>query len=155
MCVHATALHLGTYTFKGTDPLEMVSVASGPLVGRAQLLPREACKGKGSKVADREGVANAADAPLPDVLPGLRDAFVYAAASYAAASAAADAAADAARRGGSAQGARRRDEGAAAAAAGAAVEYAAWLSKELTHRRRALGIPPSPTAGARQAHGGR
>jgi hypothetical protein len=152
----AKAFHLGTYTFKGTDPLDMVSVAAGTLLGRASLPPEAKARGKGKRVAERSGEAAAAVAPLPDILPGLRDAFVYAAAAHAAAGAVAAAAAAAGAAAGSVRRSRRggdsagREQAAAGAAAAVAVEYGAWLSRELARRRAALGgsAPASPRAGA-------
>jgi hypothetical protein len=137
----------------------MVSIVMGALSGRATLLPRGDAKGKVRKIADREGDADTAEAPLPDVLPRLRDAFVYAAASYAAASAAATAAAAAAAAaavdGGTAAapakgregGKHKKNSPAVAAAAAAAVDYAAWLSKHASQR-------PAPAPGAPASPGG-
>jgi hypothetical protein len=162
--VAVKALHLGTYQFKGADPVDMVSVAAAALVGRAALLPRAEVKGKARRVTERSGEADSAEAPLPDVLPRLRDSFVYAAASYGAAAAAAAAAATAAaaaapdaggdaggrrgdaggRRGGR-SGKRGRNSAAVAAAAAAAVDYAAWLSR---HAARRAASPPAPAGGA-------
>ncbi|KIZ00888.1 hypothetical protein MNEG_7070 [Monoraphidium neglectum] len=54
----------------------MVSVTTAPLAARHAYLPQEEARGKGRRIADRSGAADAAAASLPEILPGLRDAFL-------------------------------------------------------------------------------
>jgi hypothetical protein len=127
--VSLRCLHLGTFRFKGSDLVEMVWVTSAALAARNSLMPREEPKGKGKRVQDRSGMADAALASLPDVLPGLRETFMEEARSAAAVAAAA-AAADS---GGSGT---DKEDGAS--------EYGAWLSRELARRRRFGGPGGGP-----------
>ncbi|KAI8472451.1 MAG: hypothetical protein J3K34DRAFT_519781 [Monoraphidium minutum] len=121
--VAVRALHLGTFVFKGTEALEMASVTTAALAARQIYLPHEEAKGKGRKVSDRSGAADAAAPSLPDILPGLRDALLDAAAAPAArALAAQHAAAGGGGRGGGGGG-------------GGGEGYAPWLAQELARRR--------------------
>jgi hypothetical protein len=147
--VAVRALHLGTYVFKGSDALEMVSVTTTALAARAPLLPREEVKGKGRKVEERSGVADGAVASLPDVLTGLRDSFLEAAGAQAAAAVAA-ARADGGGGGSAAQAGKGVAGGGEAAAAAAAAGYAAWLAQEMGRRRMFVGDGATPMMGSGQ-----
>lgn len=105
------ALHLGKFQFKGSNPVDMVSVVQAQLEQRHVLLPRGEPKGKGRRIAEASGVADSAVTPLPDVLEGrLRDAFMEEA-------------------GAAGCGMEGVDVGDAAA------EYSEWLSRELSRRK--------------------
>ncbi|KAI8476209.1 MAG: hypothetical protein J3K34DRAFT_271511 [Monoraphidium minutum] len=112
------AHHLGTYVFKGSDPIPMVALTTAALSPRMELMPRDEPKGKGRRVAERAGVADGAVAPLPDLLGGaLREAFLEL---------------DAALLAGSGGGGGGGDGG-----------YPGWLSLELARRRMLLGERPA------------
>jgi hypothetical protein len=129
--VSVRCLHLGTFRFKGADTVDMVWVTTTSLAARHGLMPREEPKGKGRRVAERSGTADAALASLPDILPTLREAFLQEVSSAAAAAAAAGASGP-------------ESGGSGTDADEAASEYTSWLSRELTRRRRFGGAGGGP-----------
>lgn len=160
--VGVQATHLGTYVFKGTNLVDMVSVSAAPLVGRAAFMPKEGPRGKGRRVVDRRGVAATGIMPLPDVLTVmLRDAFLEAAFAAPGLERLGSSGCEAGRTGGAggvtgtggaggAGGAEAGGEhvlrsdggspaGAPAGGAVPAMEYAAWLARELALRQAAMG----------------
>jgi hypothetical protein len=132
------ALHLGSYAFKGATAVNLVTVTAASLAAREALVARDEPRvPKGRRLAERSGVADGAVAPLPDILPGLRDRFLDAAAAEG----------DAAAGGGEGVGADG-EKGAApkGRAAGGGGGYAAWLSQELARRRLVEGEGAAPPA---------
>jgi len=130
-------LHLGTFRFKGSDLVDMVWVTSASLAARHSHMPREEPKGKGRRVTERSGMADAALASLPDILPGLRQTFIEEVKLTVAA-----AAGGANDSGGS--GTDKEDPSS---------EYMAWLSRELTRRRRFGGPTGGPLVYTRTGGG--
>jgi hypothetical protein len=64
--VSVQVYHLGQYKFKGNpQPLSMVNVTLTALAGRLPLLPKDPPKGKGGRVAEKEGIVGTCDANMP------------------------------------------------------------------------------------------
>jgi hypothetical protein len=58
--------HLGQYKFKGNpQALQMVNVMLTALAGRLPLLPKDPPKGKGGRVAEKDGIVATCDANMP------------------------------------------------------------------------------------------
>ena len=65
--------HLGLYKFKGNpQPLPMVNITLTSLAGRLPLLPKDPPKGKGGRVAAREGLVAACEANIPTLAQAYR-----------------------------------------------------------------------------------
>jgi hypothetical protein len=78
--VAVRALFLGTYALKGGDPQEIVCVTTAALSVRPSHGPQDDARpSRVRRVQARSGTADGAAASLPDILPGLREAFLKAA----------------------------------------------------------------------------